>query len=80
MPPHEPPASGPEPSRPPKRASFLQVVGAVFWSFFGVRKKKAMSEDIGSINPLHVVIVGVALAAIFVLTLITLVHFIVRSA
>ena len=63
----------------PRNASFLQVVGAVFWSFFGVRKGTAMSRDVGTIKPLHVIIVGVVLAAIFVVTLITLVRFITRT-
>lgn len=67
------------PLQPEKNASFLQVVGAVFWSFFGVRKGTAMSRDMGTIKPLHVIIVGVVLAAIFVVTLITLVRFITRT-
>jgi hypothetical protein len=68
------------PPPPPKPASFLQVVGAVFWSFLGIRKGKAMERDTISIKPLHVIVVGVVLAAILVLTLVTLVRLITRAA
>jgi len=70
-----PPPPSPEP--PPRpTASFLQIANAVFWSFFGVRKGRDMSRDVGTIKPQHVIIVGVVLAAILVVTLITLVRFI----
>jgi hypothetical protein len=68
------------PAAPPRQASFRQVVGAVFWSFFGVRKGRHMAADMGSIRPLHVILVGLGLAAVFVLTLILLVRFVVRAA
>ena len=42
----------------PKPATLLQVAGAVFWSFFGVRKGRHMQQDTVTIKPLHVVIVG----------------------
>jgi hypothetical protein len=67
------------PPPPPKPASFLQVVGAVFWSFLGIRKGKAMERDTVTIKPLHVIVVGVVLAAILVLTLVTLVRLITRG-
>ena len=41
----------------------------MFWSFFGVRKGRAMARDAVTIKPLHVIVVGVVLAAIFVVTL-----------
>jgi len=31
------------PSGPNRKAGFMQVVGAVFWSFFGIRRKAAGS-------------------------------------
>jgi hypothetical protein len=72
-----PPPSPPEPGKP---ASLPQLVGAVFWSFFGVRKGRHMAADMSSIKPLHVILVGLGLAAIFVLTLIVLVRIIIASA
>ena len=52
----------------------------MFWSFFGVRKGKHMAADMSSIKPLHVILVGLALGAAFVLTLIVLVRVIVSNA
>jgi hypothetical protein len=75
--------SDPDPAREPpdgpRPASLRQVVSAVFWSFFGVRKRAAMSRDVVSIKPQHVIIVGIVLAAIFVLALVALVQFITRA-
>jgi hypothetical protein len=70
----------PPPPPPAPKAGLLQVVAAVFWSFFGVRKGKHMAADMSSIKPLHVVLVGLALGAAFVLTLILLVRIIVSNA
>ena len=64
----------------PRDATLWQVVGAVFWSFFGVRKGKAMQKDAVSIKLHHVVLVGIALAAVFVFSLIALVTYITRHA
>ena len=75
-----PPSSAPPPLGEPKTATFLQVAGAVFWSFFGVRKGRHMLQDTTTINPLHVVIVGVVAGVVFVLALIALVTVITRNA
>jgi hypothetical protein len=72
------PAAAPLPA--PAPATLRQVAGAVFWSFFGVRKGKAMARDAVTIKPLHVIVIGVVFAAIFVLTLLALVMFITRVA
>ena len=71
-----PPDSQPEPQRP---AGFLRVMGAVFWSFFGIRRKAAGERDAGTIKPVHVIVAGILGAAIFVAVLVTLVHFITRA-
>jgi hypothetical protein len=76
------PAMPQSPQRPPganRSAGFLQIIGAVFWSFFGIRRKAAGERDMGTIKPHHVVIAGVLGAAIFVAVLIVLVHFITRA-
>ncbi len=74
-----PPVPPVPPETPARTASLLQVVGAVFWSFFGIRKGDAMSRDMGTIKPLHVIVVGVALAAVLVFCLLALVRFILRD-
>jgi len=69
--------AGSAPSPPP--ATLWQVIGAVFWSFFGVRKGKAMQRDAVTIRPHQVIIVGVLIAAVLVATLLMLVRVITRS-
>ena len=75
------PATPPPDSEPPTRPATLgQVIGAVFWSFFGVRKGEHMERDEVTIKPLQVIIVGVALAAVFVFALLALVQVVLRVA
>ena len=61
-----------------RNATLLQIAGAVFSSFFGIRKSASMSRDMGMIKPLHVIVVAVAMAAILVFLLIALVRFIIH--
>ena len=57
----------------PRKASFAEVAKAVFWSFFGVRKKKDYASDSASISPVQIIIAGLIGAALFVLTLVMVV-------
>ncbi len=75
--PENSPEEAPEPAAP---ATLRQVAAAVLWSFFGVRKGKAMQRDTLTIKPLHVVIVGLVCGVVFVLALVALVKFITRNA
>jgi len=75
----QPPSQSDSPSAP-RKATLGQVITAVFWSFFGIRKGKAMERDAVTIKPLHVIVVGVVLAAMFVLTLLLLVRVILANA
>ncbi len=76
--PERPPQS--DPPRNPREATLGQVVVAVFWSFFGVRKGKSMERDAVTIKPLQVIVGGVVLAAIFVMTLLWIVRLILANA
>jgi hypothetical protein len=58
--------------------SFWQTVKAVAWSFFGVRSSKGHDTDIAKINPVHVIVAGVAGAALFVLVLLLIVRAVVH--
>ena len=69
-----------EREREGKPATLLEVAGAVFWSFFGVRKGRDMLRDAASIKPAYVVIVGLAAGLAFVLVLLGIVGLIVRNA
>jgi len=67
--------------KPPtaRKLSFGATVKAVFWSFFGVRKKRDYEKDAAQLNPVHVLIAGVLGALIFIATLVTIVHFVVAK-
>lgn len=58
------------------RASALAVAKAVFWAFFGIRKRKDHESDTVELKPAQVIVAGVIGAALFVLILILLVQFI----
>jgi len=58
----------------PRTASFAQTMKAVFWSFFGVRKKRDYERDAAQLNPVHVIIAGVIGAALFAIVLIVIVR------
>jgi hypothetical protein len=62
-----------------RAAGFLQVLGAVFWSFLGIRKMAAGERDMVTIKPLHVIVAGVLAAAIVVAALLVLVTIITRK-
>jgi hypothetical protein len=59
------------------RASFLYSMKAVFWSFFGLRRKRDFDTDSASINPVHVVIAALIGVACFIGLLISIIKFVV---
>ena len=63
-----------------RKLSFLQTMKAVFWSFFGVRKKRHYEQDAAQLNPVHVVIAGVIAGVLFVLGLVLVVRLVISSA
>ncbi len=70
--------SAPEPDvqeRAPK-AGPLQVARAVFWSFLGIRKRAAHEREAVTITPVQALVAGLIGAVLFVLSLVTLVHFV----
>lgn len=56
------------------KAGFLDTIKAVGASFFGVRGRRAHERDVARLDPLHVIIAGILLAAVFVLTLVVIVR------
>ncbi len=66
-----------EPSKPAS-ATPLQVARAVLWSFFGIRRRADYDKDAVSLTLAQVIVAGIIGAIIFVLSLVTLVHFITR--
>ena len=50
----------------------IDTVKAVLWGAIGIRRRSAHDE--AKINPVHVAILGVVFAVLFVLTLVTIVR------
>ena len=69
-----------EPSPTARKARFGQTLRAVAWSFVGIRKSADHEQDVKNLNPIHVVIAAVLGAAIFVVFLVVLVHFVIGAA
>jgi hypothetical protein len=61
-----------------RKADFAQTARAVGWSFLGIRRASGLEQD-AKLNPLHVVIAAVLGAALFVLLLVLLVHWVTGS-
>lgn len=62
-----------------KKMNLLQTVSAVLWSFFGVRKGADHDRDMAQLNPVHVVVTGVALGVLFVVTIVFVVQLVLGS-
>lgn len=58
------------------KATPLQVARAVFWSFFGIRRRADYEKDAVALTPVQVIVAGIIGAIILVLSLVTLVRFI----
>ena len=60
----------------PASATLPQVVKAVFWSFFGIRRRAEYEKDAVALKPLQVVVAGIIGAILLVVSLVLLVRFI----
>ena len=63
-----------------RKASFLQTMRAVLWSFIGLRKGSEHESDMARLNPVHVIIAGLIAAAVFVAVLVVIVRTVVGHA
>jgi hypothetical protein len=62
-----------------RKMSFGATLKAVFWSFFGVRKRQDYENDAAQLNPVHVIIAGLIGAALFIAMLIFIVRMVVAK-
>ena len=69
-----------EPSPTARKANFGQTFRAVAWSFLGIRRSADHEQDVKKLNPIHVVIAAILGAAVFVVFLVVLVHFVIGLA
>jgi amino acid transporter len=65
----------PTPAPAKRSASFGATMKAVFWSFFGIRKRADYEKDSASLNPVHVIIAALIGVLVFIGVLLTVVHF-----
>lgn len=59
-----------------RQPRLLDTVKAVLWGFLGVRRRSDFQHDVAKLNPLHLMIVGVVMALMFVFGLILLVNWV----
>ena len=62
-----------------RKGSFGQTLGAVAWSFFGVRKSSDYERDVSQLNPVHLVVAGVGVGLFFIAALVLLVNWVISS-
>lgn len=58
--------------------SFFRTLKAIAWSFVGIRESSEYQKDLSSINPLHVIIVGIGAVLVLVVGLVVLVNVVVH--
>lgn len=56
-----------------RKAGFGATMKAVFWSFFGIRKRSDYEHDSANLNPVYLIIAALIGVAIFIGVLVTLV-------
>lgn len=63
-----------------RRGSVPSTFKAVAWAFLGIRGRGAHEADIANLNPVHLIIIAVVCAAVFVASLLFIVRWAVGSA
>jgi DUF2970 family protein len=58
------------------KQSPLRAIATVLSAFIGIRKSASHQRDLSGLRPVHVIIAGLIAAAVFVLTIVTLVRLI----
>lgn len=59
-----------------EKAGFWATIRAVLWSFIGIRRKSAYRDDAKSLDPKAVVVAGVLAGAVFVLSILAVVNWV----
>ncbi len=54
--------------------SNIKAALAVFWSFFGIRKRRDYDADASSLTPAQVIIAGLIGGLVFILTILLVVY------
>ena len=56
----------------------LKAALAVFWSFFGVRRRRDYDADAQSLTPAQIILAGLVGGLLFVLTMLLLVYLVMQ--
>jgi hypothetical protein len=64
-----------EPSQ--TKPSLWRTIKAVSWAFLGIRKGSEYRQDLTELKPVHIIVVGIASALVFVLVLVGIVNWVV---
>ena len=62
-----------------RKGSLFRTVKAVMWSFVGLRARGDYEKDVEQLNPVHIVIIGLAGVVFFVGSLILLATWVVSK-
>ena len=62
----------------PEKTSFLATLGAVFWSFIGLRRRSDDEKDVTGLNPVYVIVAALIGVAIFIAVLLTVVALVLK--
>lgn len=65
---------------PARTATFGATMKAVFWSFFGVRKRRDYEHDSANLNPVHVIVGALIGVAVFIGILVFVVRMVVAHS
>jgi len=63
-----------------RQAGIGATMRAVFWSFFGVRKRKDYEQDAANLNPVYLIVAALVGVLIFIGILMLVVHVAVSKA
>lgn len=62
-----------------EKAGFWATIRAVLWSFIGIRRRSGYSDDAKSLDPKAVVVAGVFAGAVFVLSILAVVNWVLAD-
>lgn len=65
-----------EGSEGPRKAGALAAAKAIFWAFFGVRRRGDHAQDLATLTPVQIIVTGIIAGVLFVLSLVLLVGWI----
>jgi hypothetical protein len=61
-----------------EKMSFFATLGAVFWSFIGLRRRSDYERDVTGLNPVYVIVAALIAVTIFIGILLTVVRLVLR--